>query len=981
MYLKKIVASGFKSFADKITIDLDRGITGIVGPNGSGKSNVVDAIRWVLGEQSVKSLRGDGAMTDVIFSGSKSRKEMNVASVALIFDNSDHYLNLDYEEVVIKRRVYKDGTNEYSINNEKCRLKDITDILLDSGMGKESYNIISQGKVEEIINSKPENRRAMFEEAACVLKYKKRKEEALRKLERTHDNMNRVNDIISELENQVEPLKEQSLKAKEYKETYQELQNLDIALMVNDINNINFNYQDKKNRIEKINQEIISLDISNSSSNAKIESYKLEISEYDNKINELQKQLIETISTVEKLNSQKEILLERKKFEVEDSKLHQEIINLKEQELKLKNDISLLKEEISLLDEQFNNLIKQVEEVNEEIFKIKLDKNSLETKLTEELKNKNSLMTRINYLKDSIENNNSLPSAVRNVLNNPKLRGIHHAIGNLIEVDETYTTALTISLGYASNYVVVEDENSAKEAVKYLVDNKLGRVTFFPLNIIKSKNVEASILDLVKNLDGYIGIMSDLIKYNPKYKNIIENQLGNVLVVDNVEHANNISKKISYRYRIVTLNGELLHVGGSITGGFESRNTNIIKDKYELENNLKQYSKIEEIIKEYENKINEVDEKYKQIEDKLYLQNRNKLEQNEILRVKKDTLIDLESRLEKISDNIKSNQNLSENQVSKEEENILNQYYESLEQKEKIEMQLNEMKNKRSNIHIQLGEYEDSIKKDNSLLSSKNKELHDLEIEVNRDDVKLDNMLTRLNESYSLTYEKAQSLYVLDIEEDIARNKLSSLRRIIKELGEVNLGAIEEYERVSERYEFLIKQREDLTKAEDTLLEIIHEMDEVMSKEFINSFKIINKNFNDTFKELFKGGNAELKLTEPDNILETGIEIIASPPGKKMKKLSLLSGGEKTFTAISLLFAILKSRPVPFCVLDEVEAALDEVNVGSFGEYVLTLKNKTQFVLITHKKKTMEFADTLYGITMQESGVSKLVSVKLEGLD
>ncbi len=981
MYLKKIVASGFKSFATKITIDLDKGITGIVGPNGSGKSNVVDAIRWVLGEQSVKSLRGDGNMTDVIFSGSKSRQAMNVASVALVFDNTDHYLKLDYDEVVIKRRVYKDGTNEYSINNEKCRLKDINDLLLDSGMGRESFNIISQGKVEEIINSKPENRRVIFEEAARVLKYKKRKEEALRKLERTHDNMDRVNDIITELKMQIEPLKEQSQKAKEYKEAYNELEEIDIALITNDINNINANYQEKKQQLEKINQEIITLDASNSSSNAKIESFKKSLNDYDNKIDEIQKQLIATISKISNLNSRKDILIERKKYELEDTKLHNEIINLKEQELKINNDIVILKEEIKNLNDKSQELEQENEIVQNQLLKIKLSKNTLENKLTETIRNKNTLANTINHLKDNIENNNSLPTPVRNVLNNIKLNGIIEAIGSLIEVDEKYATAISITLGYASNYVVTKDEISAKEAIKYLINNKLGRVTFFPLNIIKSKYVDNNIINIVKEKKGYIDIASNLVKYDKKYQNIIENQLGNVIVVDNIDNANMISKAINYKYRIVTLNGEVLHVGGSITGGTENKSGNIIKDKYELEDSLKKYDQLELNIKDIENQINEIDYEYKNIEDKLYIKNRNKMELLETIRIKNDTLSNLENNLNKIKEDLISTNNVINNSVSKEEEEVLKQYYEAISEKEKLELELNNLKDKRSNLNIEISEYEDSVRKDNSLIYSKNKTLHDLEININRDDVKLDNLLNRLNETYNLTYEKAKETYRLEIDEVTARNKVSNLRRLIKDLGDVNVGAIEEYERVSERYEFLINQREDLSKAEDTLLEIIAEMDEVMAKEFSESFEIINKNFNETFKELFKGGNAVLKLTDPNNLLETGIEIIASPPGKKMNKLSLLSGGEKTFTAISLLFAILKSQVVPFCVLDEVEAALDEVNVGSFGEYISKLKEKTQFILITHKKKTMEYADTLYGITMQESGVSKLVSVKLEGLD
>ena len=978
MYLKTIVASGFKSFADKITIDLTNGITGIVGPNGSGKSNVVDAIRWVLGEQSVKSLRGEGNMSDVIFSGSKSRKPLNVASVALIFDNSDKYLNIDYDEVAIKRRVYKDGTNEYLINNEKCRLKDIVDLFLDTGVAKESFNIISQGKVEEIISSKPTDRRIIFEEAAGVLKYKKRKEDALRKLERTHDNMSRVNDIISELEVQVNPLKEQKEKAIKYNELNKDLESIEVALITSEITNINFKYQENKNKIEEINNEIISINTSNSTNEAKIEDYKVNINKLNNDISSLQKELIEQTSLVEKINSRKNILLERQKYEVVDTKLHNNLIDLKEQELKLNTDINLVKNEIETKKEELNELLIEYKKYEDYITKSKETKNKLENTLSSKLISKNDIEHKISYLKESIENNATLPYSVKSILNNPKLKGIHNVIGNIIEVEEQYALCITTSLGFSISNLVVDNEIVAKEAIKYLSDNNIGRVTFFPLNIIKAKNIDNNIKQELKTIDGYIGIASDLVKYDNKYDGIIKNQLGNVIVVDNIDTANIVSKKIDHKYKIVTLDGNLIHIGGSLTGGVSNKNKNVITEKYDLENYIRELDKITNEIKELENKINDSDYAYKTLEDKLYVINKDKVNIEEIINSKENTNKENIEKLDLINKEMIGTNNLLENNVSKEEEEVLNEYYKALEVKNNIQNELTKSQNKLESLKSDLDEFEFSVKKENSIFNAKNKELKDLEIAVNRMDVKLDTLLNKLNETYSMTYEKAITLYTLDIEEEVARNKVNNLRKSIRELGNVNLGAIEEYDRVSVRYDFLVKQREDLANAENTLLQIIEEMDLVMTEEFAKSFKLINEKFKETFKELFKGGFAELKLTDPDNILETGIEIIASPPGKSLKSISLLSGGEKTFTAISLLFAILKARPVPFCVLDEVEAALDEVNVDGFGNYITKLKEKTQFILITHKKRTMEYVDVLYGITMQESGVSKLVSVKLE---
>ena len=978
MYLKTIMASGFKSFADKIAIDLTQGITGIVGPNGSGKSNVVDAVRWVLGEQSVKSLRGEGNMTDVIFSGSKTRNPLNVASVTLIFDNSDKYLNIDYDEVAIKRRVYKDGTNEYSINNEKCRLKDITDLLLDTGIAKESFNIISQGKVEEIISSKPSDRRIIFEEAAGVVKYKRRKDDALRKLEKTHDNMSRVNDIISELEVQVNPLKEQKENAIKYNELNKELESIEVALITKEITTINFEYQNNKERIEKINNEIIEISTQNSTNESKIEEYKLNISNLTNLISELNQKYINQTREVEKINSRKNILLERQKYDATDTKLHNNLILLKEEKIKIESEINNLKNTIELKQEELNDCLEEYKKYEEYILKSKENKNKIESNLRNKLLNKNDLENKISYLKNSIENNDTLPYGVKNILNNPKLRGIHDIIGNLFEVEEKYAIAITTSLGFSISNLVVDNEAVAKEAIKYLSENKIGRVTFFPLNIIKEKFIDKQLIDKINKEKGYIGIAFELVKYDSKYSNIIKNQLGNVIVTDNIDSANKISKIIDHKYKIVTLDGNLVHIGGSLTGGTQVKQKNVITEKYDLENYLLELNKIETEIKELENKINDNDYAYSALEDKLYVVNKNKINLEELIKNKKQELKLKEEKLDSIDKETTDTNNRLDNNISNEEEKVLKEYYDALEEKNKLENEISKNQNKLDNIKHDLEEFEFSVKKENSEFNLKNKELKELEISVNRMDVKLDNLLNKLNETYNMTYEKAKTLYTLELDENIARNEVNNLKKKIKDLGVVNLGAIEEYDRVSTRYEFLIKQKEDLTNAENTLLEIINEMDTVMESEFAESFKLINEKFKETFKELFKGGTAELKLTDPDNMLETGIEIIASPPGKSLKSISLLSGGEKTFTAISLLFAILKARPVPFCILDEVEAALDEVNVDGFGEYITKLKEKTQFILITHKKRTMEYVGNLYGITMQESGVSKLVSVKLE---
>lgn len=979
MYLKEIRAHGFKSFADDIKIELSKGTNGIVGPNGSGKSNIVDAVRWVLGEQSVKSLRGDNSMTDVIFSGSKSRNAAGSASVTLVFDNKDRYLKIDNDTISIKRKLYNDGTNEFYLNNEKCRLKDVVDILLDSGIAKESFNIISQGKIEEILSTKPTDRRIIFEEAAGVLKYKKRKEDALRKLDKTHDNMTRAEDIINELAIQVEPLKRQRDTALKYEEYNEELEKTEIALMTHDITNLNEKLINTKAKIDDISHELTTINNSNLTSTTKITKYKLDLSKLEDEINEKQKELIKLTTNVEKINSQKEIIVERKKYEVDDIKLHDSLIELKEKELKLKNSILKLENELNLYNDKLIEINKNINELEEILKKIKSEKQEVENKLSILIKNNNSLKYKIDSLNDNIENNSLLPLPVKQVLNNHNLKGMHNILGNLIEIENVYSLAISTALGASSSNIVVDNSECAKTAIKYLNDEKIGRVTFLPLDTLKPKEIDIDTKNTLNNEIGFIGIASNLIKYNSLYSNIVSNILGNVIVVDNIDNANRISKIINHRYKIVTLNGEVLHVGGSITGGF-NKTSNIITIKYELENYIKEYeNKINEI-KTLENLLNEFDYKFKSKEDELYLANKEKIEINTLIENTDTRLIDSKEELTVTTNNISGTNSVLNKTVSIEEEKIINSYYSELSKKEQTQNELNILQDKKNKLNEELEEFEHERLKDNTLYNTKNKELKNLEIELNRYDVKIDMLLNSLNENYSITYEKAKSEYILVDEEDVSRNRVNVLKNKIKDLGPVNLNAPIEYNKVSERYEFLIKQRDDLVNAENILLNIIKELDEVMENDFLKTFNLIKSKFNETFKELFKGGFADLRLCDESNILTTGIEIIASPPGKKLTTISLLSGGEKTFTAISLLFAILKSREVPFCILDEVEAALDEVNVSSFGEYINKLKEKTQFILITHKKKTMEYVDVLYGITMQESGVSKLVSVKLEDI-
>jgi len=981
MYLKEISASGFKSFAEKLTISLDGKTTCIVGPNGSGKSNIVDAVRWVLGEQSVKSLRGDSGMTDVIFSGSKSRNPLNVASVSLTFDNSDNYLNVPYNEVSIKRRVYRTGENEYYLNGDKCRLKDITDLFIDSGIGKDAFNIVSQGDISRILSNSPEERRMIFESAAGVLKYKKRKEEAIRKLDRTNNNLDRVDDIIGELEVQVEPLKEQSKKALEYLENKEKLENIEVALIAYELEEMNYKYEEVKKNIEELNNEILNLNLKgNNDDTLYIESkntlskLNLELTSYNNKLLELTK-------NEEKLNGELNILKERSKYDASNNKVHENISKLKEDKLKLENDIYLL-------DKDIEDLIKEINLEKDSLNKIELDVSNLKKKKDAsliELDNKNRELTNVVHKTEVLENyissGGSLSNSVKSVLNNPRLSGIHNALGNLVETEEIYTKALEVALLSSKQYVVVDDERCAKAAINYLKDNNLGRATFFPISVIKPRGIDHETLSLLSNEDGFIDIFSNVVKYDEKYYGIVSNQLGNVILVNNIDTANRISKKINQRYKIVTLDGDTVNVGGSITGGSLQIGKSIISEKKELEFLKRRKKELETVIIDITNNVNKYNEEVTSVETKLFGDKSKLVEIEELLHNKENSKTLISNNYEQINSELNSLGHVVDSSLSHEEERLMNEFYSVNREKEALVKDIANLSREKDKLSLKIEEMEAVNKINNQALYKTEKELKEQEILLGKLDVKLDNHLNILREDYELTFEKAKESYVLELEPVEARNAVNVYKNNIKRLGMVNLAAIEDYKRVSERYEFLTTQKNDLLNAKDTLLEIIEEMDSVMKDEFLTTFEKIEVEFKKVFKELFHGGTATLKLTDPDNVLETGIDIIASPPGKKLTSISLLSGGEKTLTAISLIFAILNVRVVPFCLFDEVEAALDEANVDNFGKYLDNYKNKTQFLLITHKKKTMEYANTLYGITMQESGVSKLVSVKLDKID
>lgn len=977
MYLKGIRAQGFKSFADKLDLEINPGITGIVGPNGSGKSNIVDAVRWVLGEQSVKSLRGANSMSDVIFSGSASREGQKRAMVALVFDNSDKYLHSDFNEVEIKRVVYASGENEYYINNTRARLKDITDLFIDSGAGANAFNIISQGNVTDIVNSKASDRRVIFESAAGVLKYKRRKEESLKKLEKTEENLMRIKLVIDELSKTVNPLKKQSLVAKKYLEIKGDLESIDIALIVQDISSMNSEYSTLKSQTEILKNKLA--ESKESELDGSIERLKLKSLDLEDRLNQKREQLTNVSDALAKYSSEKQITLERQKYEVNAETINTNLVELKEKELKLKKNIDIATREVTEIENNIKNEREKGEKVKDRLLVLKVKRSTVNNNILNKNKSLYMLQNKIDIMENNILNADLAPSSVRNILNNPRLQGIHNTIGKLLNIPEKYLIAADVAMGASSNFIVVDTDNDALEAINFLKEKKLGRATFFPLNVIKGRKLEKEAINDIENIHGYLGILSDLVEYDPIYQNIMENQLGNVIVVNNSATLSVIGKLINYKYRVVSLDGEILHAGGSITGGTSKKNS-MLNEKNEL-NKLKEELNITNVeLKNLSDELDNYNKEIGELEEKEVVLDKYVVLLNDELYNKKTNLSHLMEEYKTASNELEGMDDLLSNKLDNKLVEILENINATSKQKEMLEKDIKNLMNEKSDVVDEINELEKKQKEANSNYKEISNELKEKEIRIGKLEVSLDNLLVDLSSEYNLTYEYASVSYSLDMDTEVAREKVANLKNELASLGNVNLGSTEEYERINKRYEFLTNQKEDLENSSAELKKIIGQMDDIMIEKFKTTFEKIKQEFSKIFKIMFKGGTGELKLTDPNDILNTGIDIVAIPPGKKINSPMSLSGGEKALTAIVLLFSMLQVRPSPFVILDEAEAALDEVNVDMFGKYLKEEKEKSQFIVITHKKRMMEYADSLYGITMQESGVSKIVSAKLESV-
>ncbi|AWB44260.1 chromosome segregation protein SMC [Paenibacillus sp. CAA11] len=1182
MFLKRIELAGFKSFADKTEMEFVRGITAVVGPNGSGKSNISDGIRWVLGEQSAKSLRG-GKMEDIIFAGSDARKAVNYGEVSLTLDNTDHALSLDFSEVTVTRRVHRSGDSEYYINKQSCRLKDITELFMDTGIGKEAYSIIGQGRIEEILSTRSEDRRGIFEEASGIVKYKTRKRDARKKLDDTEQNLLRIHDLVSELEDQIGPLKEQSEKALHYKELREQLKVKEISLYVFQIERIHESWSEANQKLDKLKEEQLALSTIVSAHDAKLEKERVALKDVEEELERLQRNLLEYSENFEKSEGQKEVLkerfknLEQNRLQLQQSiEANEEVYHRRSQELdaakekyeaarkllvelrqelsaeeaklagvtggissaqeerlkgsllEVMNDMAQARNDIRSADQQKEAIEKRMAKAeedgtkwNEAQAKLSSSRAELEKslkrlakeisdlrssyisesekvhslqKLAEEGREgirkweqkREALVSRRDTMKEMQDDYDGFAHGVKEVLKASRksvLQGVHGAVAELISVPQKLEIAVETALGAAMQHIVMENEAVSRQAISFLKQRQLGRATFLPLDVIRPRQISAMDKRNMEEAEGFIGIGAELVGYDARYSDIVGSLLGNVVFADTLEHANKMAARGQYRFRVVTLEGDVVNAGGSMTGGSQHRkNSNLLgrgRQLEQLDTDIRQseemIAKLKESLTDIQAQIRKAEEQLEQLRElgdrkrseeqgiagdmkqldheyrhvteqfELYGQEKDHYlqeieEQKQLRAVAEEKLVKLQDEEQTIHQAIQAAEfarkasesakeelqsqltdlKIREGKLDQEtlslqeqldrlqeectsrgkeleqsrrilasiEADLKNNERESVRQTE----DLNSYKLKKSQASEQLElkraarislsrileEGENETKEQRAALRAVEEQLRQTEIQANRLDVELDNILKKLSEDYELSYEMAKLRYSVPEDATMVQDEVKELKKRISALGEVNLGAIEEYERVSERYEFLSEQKNDLVEAKATLYQVIKEMDDEMSKRFKSTFDAIRREFVIVFSKLFGGGRADLVLLDPENLLETGIDIVAQPPGKKLQNLQLLSGGERALTAMALLFAILQVKPVPFCVLDEVEAALDEANVVRFAQYLREFSEQTQFIVVTHRKGTMEEADVLYGVTMEEGGVSKLVSVKLE---
>ena len=963
MFLKRIEMQGFKSFADHITINFEDPITGIVGPNGCGKSNISDAIRWVLGEQSVKSLRGE-KMTDIIFAGTEERKAMNMAEVTLVFDNSSHMLNSDLDEIELTRRIYSnDQDAEYLINRKNVRYKDILDLIIDTGMGKNSLSMISQGNVMSFAEAKPYDRREILEDAAGVSKYKKRKIESLNKLERTKENLDRTYDILSELERQVAPLKRQAMKAEIYREKKNRLEQIEVAVLVNDIRNLNL----QKSELEK---SLFDLETAQAMHETTIQVHensnfenKNRLKEYDKEINSIQERLMMVMNEIQTLEARKIEIDEKRKYAIEMGSSEEKI-------REMESYIADAKYEYDDRLDRLNKLRSEIDLLNTNLENTAMDLSEASMKKEETSNILNRMNNRMEVLKNVISDpfSSANQTGVKAIMTNKNsFYGVMGVIGQEIRPDEGYEEAIATALAGSVYHIVTKDEEAARKAISFLKKNRSGRATFLPLTVCKPHTVRYEDEIVCNNTKGYLGTAYDFCSCSEEYEAVKESLLGNVLVTDNLENANNLSYLLNYGYKIVTLEGEVVHKGGSMTGGKVKNEVSLITAQSEfnrIESDMVSYKAENELaLKKYNSLLAQKESFDSQITEKRIAI--AQLEQ--IVDSKRAKYEKLRADYENIVP-VKGQETITDSVIAKLSENYA--------KKDELSTSLKLRRDDRMKLSAEIDRKDQQIRLTRRQLDETRNGISNINTNKAVMETKLENDLNRLASEYQMTFEYASENYDMSID-DTAKEEVMMLRRDIQELGNINMAAPEEFTEVNERYEFLKKNYDDLIASRDKILSAIDEMDEIMKKQFSETFDAINAELPNVFGKLFGGGKARLVLEDPDDILNTGIDIDVQPPGKAVKSIRLFSGGEKSLIAISVLFTILKVRPEPLIVFDEVESALDVANVERFAKYVKEFADKSQFIVITHRPGTMEQCDSLFGVTMQKRGISQMLKVKL----
>jgi len=997
LYLKALEIQGFKSFPEKTTLTFENNITGIVGPNGSGKSNISDAILWVMGEQRTKTLRGS-KMEDVIFGGTAKRTPLSYAQVTLLMDNTDHLFDLDTSEVSISRRYYRSGDSEYYINKEQVRLKDINSLLMDTGLGRDGYSVIGQGRISEIISNKSADRREVMEEAAGISRFRYRKEDAERKLQKTEENLVRVNDKIEELELQVEPLRRQSEVAKKYLQIHDVLRIKEISAWMASLDKlrensdaVNSSYEEAKEKLAQAHAELDALYASSDSLLERMHQKDMEADDAREKLSQVQNDI--SANDAERAVIETNIRnafasIERMKGDISNSEQRateiREQIDTNEQ---LIRDLEAENIENQEKLDSANNIIRGCDM---KIQSRQATVDSLQKKQTSLQVESRSMDSRIQLLSAMEKEFQGYSNAVRTVMKEAShkvLKGIHGPVASLIKAEDQYALAIETAMGGAMQNIVVSTQNDGRSAIELLKREDSGRATFLPIDVIRG-NV---LTDLPTQDKGFVGLAYDLVSYDKQYDGIIANLLGRTIVAQTLADAIRMSKNNSNRLRIVTLDGQLINAGGSMTGGSYVRNAGMLsranelerlkQDKIVIENNiLKNTKELDEATSELQSVQYQ---RSMAVEDQISIQN---LITSNVSKssATSSAISQLKALLQAITGDSESRRNA----IETEETRVAG-----------MKQQLESLEKKNSTLQQRLSHWKDEIKKivdtkmdlegkrnqtDRSVQDS-NKELLNLERSVAKleqkkvaADMEEKQLLDKLWDNYELSYTSAQEIRQPLESLQKTNKEIADLRRQLGALGTPNLGAIEEYERVSERYNFLTSQRDDIDKSKKELLVIISDITSEMETVFIDKFNQINKAFQETFLELFGGGKAALLLEDEDHVLDCGIEIQVQPPGKALSSLSLLSGGEMAFVAIALYFAIIKVRPTPFCVMDEIEAALDESNVLRYADYMRKYSKHTQFIVITHRRGTMENTDFLYGVTMQEKGVSKVLALSME---